>query len=84
MGSLSSCMSGARYSINRKRFNEIRSASFVCGNEKIKYFFQYYIKNFCKNQVMLDIDRGPRFHWHKWAYERSRMSLGFGNPAEKV
>ena len=84
MGSLSSYMSGARYRINKKRSNEIRSASFVCDNEKIKYFFQYYIKNFCENQIMLDIDRGLHFHWHKWAYNGSGMSLGFGNPAEKV
>ena len=60
IGSLSSCTSGARYRINKKRSNEIRSASFVCSNEKIKYFFQYYIKNFCENQIMLDIDRDPR------------------------
>ena len=84
MGSLSSCTSGAQYRIDKKRSNGIRSASFVCGNEKIKYFFQYYIKNFCENQIMLDIDRSPRFHWHKRAYNRSRMSLGFGNLAEKV
>ena len=84
MGSLSSCTSGARYRINKKRFNGIRSASFVCGNEKIKYFFQYYIKNFCENQIMLDIDRDPRFHWYKRAYDGSRMSSGFGNLAEKA
>ena len=63
MGSLSSCTSGARYRINKKRSNGIRSASFVCDNEKIKYFFQYYIKNFCENQIMLDIDRGPCLVW---------------------
>lgn len=84
MGSLSSCTSGARYSINKKRSNGIRSASFVCSNEKIKYFFQYYIKNFCENQIMLDIDRSPRFHWHKRAYDESRVGLSFGNLAEKV
>ena len=39
MGSLSSCMSGARYRINKKRSNKIGSASFVYSNEKIKYFF---------------------------------------------
>ena len=84
MGSLSSYTSGARYRIDKKRCNRTRSASFVCGNEKIKYFFQYYIKNFCENQIMLDIDRDLRFYWHKQAYNRSGMSLGFGNLAEKV
>ena len=84
MGSLSSYMSGARYRINKKRSNKIRSASFVCSNEKIKYFFQYYIKNFCENQIMLDTNRDPRFHWHKRAYDGSGMSSGFGNLAEKV
>ena len=48
MGSLSSCMSGARYKIDKKRFNEIRSASFVCSNEKIKYFFSIISKIFVK------------------------------------
>lgn len=83
MGSLSSYTSGARYRINKKRFNGIRSASFVCGNEKIKYFFQYYIKNFCENQIMLDIDRGPRFHWHNRAYDRSGIRFRFRESSGK-
>ena len=83
MGSLSSYRSGARYRINKKRSNGIRSASFVCGNEKIKYFFQYYIKNFCENQIMLDIDRGPRFHWHKQAYNRSGIRFRFRESSGK-
>ena len=48
MGSLSSCTSGARYRINKKRSNGIRSASFVCSNEKIKYFFSIISKIFVK------------------------------------
>lgn len=83
MGSLSSYMSGARYRINKKRSNRIRSASFVCSNEKIKYFFQYYIKNFCENQIVLDIDRDPRFHWHKRVYDRSGIRFRFRESSGK-
>ena len=83
MGSLFSCRSGARYRINKKRSNRIRSASFVCGNEKIKYFFQYYIKNFCENQIMLNIDWGPRFHCHKWVYDGSGIRFRFRESSGK-
>lgn len=78
MGSLSSCTSGARYSINKKRFNGIRSASFVCGNEKIKYFFSVLYQKFLWKSNYVRHRSGPALSitiWIKYMFRDLEGSI---------